>query len=74
MNLKFTDEFEKLKELLKELNGTWEESRDDKKVFRRGDGIMNWFPSTGTRRAGGVDKVGAAPGLHRKTLATRQNL
>ncbi len=46
--LKFTDDFEKLKNILQEGKGSWEESGDNKKAYRLNNRIMNWFPSTGT--------------------------
>ena len=48
MALKFTSSFDVLKERLSSLNGTWDESQHNKKVFRLGHGVMNWFETTGS--------------------------
>lgn len=48
MSLKFTGSYSELKAKLSSLNGTWDESQINKKVLRLGDGLLNWFESTGT--------------------------
>lgn len=47
--LKFTGEFQKLKDLLKTIGGIWEDSEPTKKVLRINDnGVLNWYVTTGT--------------------------
>ena len=48
MSLKFTDTFEELKIKLSSLGSDWDESQNNKKVFKRGAGLLNWFPTTGS--------------------------
>lgn len=58
MNLKFTDNFEELKEKLSSLGGEWSEDQPNKKVLRLNGGVLNWFNSTGT-----LQFQGKSPGL-----------
>jgi cytidine deaminase len=48
MNLTFTGGYDKLQELLVGLEGEWDETQPNKKVYRRNNGILNWFETTGT--------------------------
>ena len=48
MKIIFTETYSELKEKLSELDGEWDESQANKKVFRHNGGIMNWYESTGT--------------------------
>ncbi|MCQ8117813.1 anti-phage dCTP deaminase [Methylomonas rosea] len=48
MSLKFTGNFTELQAKLSSLNGQWDSSQPNKQVLRRGDGVLNWFESTGT--------------------------
>jgi len=48
MNLTFTGDYERLQELLADLGGRWDETQPSKKVYRRTNGILNWFETTGT--------------------------
>lgn len=49
MILKFKGSFDELKVKLSSIKGCWNEDQHhkNKKVFRLGDGVMNWFSSTG---------------------------
>ncbi|WP_166419829.1 anti-phage dCTP deaminase [Pseudoalteromonas sp. Z1A8] len=48
MSLKFTGSYSELQTKLSSLNGTWDESQTNKKVLRVGNGLLNWYESTGT--------------------------
>lgn len=48
MKLVFSKGYPDLQKALAEINGSWEESQPNKKVFRLNDGILNWYESTGT--------------------------
>ncbi|WNZ54704.1 anti-phage dCTP deaminase [Microbulbifer sp. MKSA007] len=48
MSTKFTGSFEELKQKLSTLEGEWDESQPNKKVFRLGRGLLNWYVTTGT--------------------------
>lgn len=48
MKLVFSKGYSELQSALAQLNGSWEESQPNKKVFRLNDGILNWYESTGT--------------------------
>lgn len=48
MKFSFPGSFQELKEKLSSLNGLWDDSQANKKVLRIADGVVNWFPSTGT--------------------------
>jgi deoxycytidylate deaminase len=48
MNLTFTGDYKRLQELLLRLGGEWDETQPNKKVYRRTNGILNWFETTGT--------------------------
>ena len=45
MGLKFTGSYEALQTKLSSLNGDWDDSQLNKKVFKIKDGVMNWFES-----------------------------
>jgi len=64
MNLKFTGTFDDLKLKLSSLGGAWNEDQPNKKVFRFGGGVLNWFNSTGTLhiqgKSPGLDQLEAA--------------
>ena len=47
--MKFIGNFNELKEKLKNLSGSWDDTQVNKKVFRLNDGgLLNWYVSTGT--------------------------
>jgi len=46
--IKFTGEFEELRNKLKSLGGVWEKNQPGKKVLRINGGVLNWYESTGT--------------------------
>lgn len=48
MTIKFSGTFDTLKEKLTPLDGQWDETQPNKKVLRLGNGIMNWYESTGS--------------------------
>ena len=45
MGLNFTGSYEELQTKLSSLNGDWDDSQLNKKVFKIKDGVMNWFES-----------------------------
>ncbi len=45
MGLKFNGSFKELQTKLSSLNGEWDDSQPNKKVFKLKDGVMNWFES-----------------------------
>lgn len=54
MKLFFTDTLEELKAILQELTPSeWDESQDNKKVFRFKGGVLSWYVSTGTLQVQG---------------------
>lgn len=57
MALKFSGTFADLSSKLVTLQGEWDESQPNKKVFRLNGGVMNWFESTGS-----INFQGKAPG------------
>jgi len=48
MKTSFTGTYEQLQEKLSSLNGSWDNSQGNKKVFRLNGGVLNWFVTTGT--------------------------
>lgn len=48
MDMKFSGTFEELKEKLNKIEGKWNETQPNKKVFQYKNGILNWFETTGT--------------------------
>ena len=48
MSLKFTGAYSELQNRLSSLKGIWDESQPNKKVLRLGEGLLNWYESTGT--------------------------
>jgi hypothetical protein len=48
MKLVYTKDYQQLAEALSSLEGEWDVTQADKKVFRLKAGILNWFESTGT--------------------------
>lgn len=55
MVLKFSGSFADLSSKLVILQGQWDESQPNKKVFRLNNGVMNWFESTGSINFQGKD-------------------
>lgn len=55
MVLKFSGTFADLSSKLVTLQGQWDESQPNKKVFRLNSGVMNWFESTGSINFQGKD-------------------
>lgn len=55
MVLKFSGTFADLSSKLVILQGQWDESQPNKKVFRLNSGVMNWFESTGSINFQGKD-------------------
>jgi deoxycytidylate deaminase len=55
MKLVFSKGYPELQFALAGINGTWDESQPNKKVFRLQDGILNWYESTGTLQFQGKD-------------------
>ncbi|MEY0831135.1 anti-phage dCTP deaminase [Providencia alcalifaciens] len=53
--LKFSGTFADLSSKLVTLQGQWDESQPNKKVFRLNSGVMNWFESTGSINFQGKD-------------------
>jgi deoxycytidylate deaminase len=48
MKLVYSKSYPELQAALLKLNGSWDESQSNKKVFRLNNGILNWFETTGT--------------------------
>lgn len=48
MGLMFKGSFDELATRLSPLDGEWDETQQDRKVFRLDGGIMNWFEPSGT--------------------------
>lgn len=55
MTLKFTGTFDDLESRLASLGGAWDNNQPNKKVLRLGNGVMNWFESTGSINFQGKD-------------------
>lgn len=55
MALKFSGTFADLSSKLSTLQGEWDNSQTNKKVFRLNGGVMNWFESTGSVQFQGKD-------------------
>jgi len=48
MRMMFTEAYELLQDKLSSLDGIWDDSQANKKVFRLNGGILNWYVTTGT--------------------------
>ncbi|MCH9711751.1 MAG: cytidine deaminase [Proteobacteria bacterium] len=48
MKIIFTESYENLQEKLSLLDGEWDDSQANKKVFRLNGGVLNWYMTTGT--------------------------
>lgn len=68
MVLKFTGNFNDLKCRLGSLDGIWDDSQPNKKVLRIGNGVMNWFETTGSINFQGKDPDKSTLALHVPSL------
>ena len=57
MKIIYTEAYEQLQEKLSSLDGEWDDSQANKKVFRLNGGILNWYVTTGTIQFQGQEEA-----------------